>query len=315
MQALADAHGVALRPHAKGHRAPWIAERQVAAGAVGVAVATLAEARLLVEGGVPDVLLTSVVAPDRAAALADLAAGGARLGVVAHSVAVAAAFGAAARERGTMLRVLVDLDVGQRRGGVNRPDRAVTVADAVAAEEGLVLDGVQAYDGHLQGLEDEAARAAGHAESMARLDAVLDALQQAGHEIRTVSTAGTATAPMAAAHPSVTELQPGSYALMDATYAELPGVSYAQAAYVITTVIAVLGLGEVLVDAGARALSTDMGEPIVADRDAVWTSAGDEHGRLRGHVSGLRPGDRVALIPSHTDTTVVLHRPPVPAAG
>ncbi len=152
----------------------------------------------------------------------------------------------------------------------------------------------------------------GHAASMERLDAALEALRAAGHACATVTTAGTATAPLAAAHPSVTEIQPGSYALMDATYAELPGVAFQQAAFVLTTVTAVLGLGEVLVDAGTRALSTDLGPPVVVDRDAVWTPAGDEHGRIRGDVHGLRAGDVIAIAPSHTDTTVVLHDLAVP---
>ncbi len=308
MQRTANECGVVLRPHAKGHRAPWVAERQVAAGAVGIAVATVAEAALFVGAGVSDVLLTSVVAPGRADALAALAANGqTALGVVVHTEAVAQAFGLAAREHGVVLRVLVDLDVGQRRGGVGAADRAVAVADAVAAQDGLRLDGVQAYDGHLQGLADAADRAAGHAAAMARLDDALGALRDAGHACATVSSAGTATAPLAAAHPSVTEIQPGSYALMDATYADLPGVAFRQAAFVLTTVTAVLGLGEVLVDAGTRALSTDLGPPMVVDRDAVWLSAGDEHGRVRGDVHGLRPGDVIAIAPSHTDTTVVLH--------
>lgn len=309
MQALADIAGVALRPHAKGHRSAWVARRQLEAGAVGVAVATPREAALLLDGGVRDLLLTSVVAPGRAGQLADLATRGAALGVVVHTAEVVAALDAAAAGRDVRLRVLVDLDVGQRRGGVTTPAQAVALADAVAAAPALDLDGVQAYEGHLQGLADEAERAAGHADAMRILDAALQAIRAAGHEVRTVSTAGTATAPLAAAHPTVTELQPGSYALMDATYARLPGVAYAQAAHVRTTVTAVLAVDEVLVDAGTRALSTDLGPPVVAGRDATWCSAGDEHGRLLGAVGDLRPGDEVLLVPSHTDTTVVLHPP------
>jgi len=309
MQVLADDAGVTLRPHAKGHRSAWVARRQLDAGATGVAVATVREAATLLEGGITDLLLTSVVAPGRAEELAGLAAAGAALGFVAHTPAVVAALDEAATARGVRLRVLVDLDVGQRRGGVGTPRAAVAVARAVADAGALDLDGVQAYEGHLQGLEDAAERAAGHAAAMARLDAALAALREAGLPAATVTTAGTATAPLAAAHPGVTELQPGSYALMDATYAGLPGVAYAQAAFVLTTVTAVLGLGEVLVDAGTRAVGTDLGPAVVHDLDAVWLPAGDEHGRLRGAVGGLRPGDVVRLVPSHTDTTVVLHPP------
>lgn len=313
MQALADAGGVALRPHVKGHRAPWVAQRQLAAGAVGVAVATLAEAAIMLDAGVADVLLTTAVAPSRAADVVRLAADG-RLTVVVHASPLVMAFDGAARAAGVALPVLVDVDVGQRRGGATTAGVAVAVAEAVAEAPALALRGVQGYDGHLQGLADVAERAAGHATAMARLDVVLDALAGSGHELVLITTAGTATAALAAAHPRVTEIQPGSYALMDHRYADLPGVAFAQAVHVVTAVTAVISDEEVIVDAGQRSVSTDLGVPQVAGLDASWEPAGDEHGRLRGAVSQLRPGDVVRLVPSHTDTTVILHGAPTPAA-
>ncbi|UTI65529.1 alanine racemase [Paraconexibacter antarcticus] len=312
MQALADAHGVSLRPHAKGHRAPWVAARQLAAGATGVAVATAAEARILLEAGVGDVLLTTIPAPGRAAELAALGPPGA-LTLVAHTPALVAVLAAAAADAGRTLRVLVDVDVGQRRGGAPTPEAALATAAAVAAAPTLELRGVQGYDGHLQGIPGAAARAAGHAEAMARLDAVVVALSGAGLAAPLVTTAGTATAALAAAHPSVTEIQPGSYALMDHRYAAIDGVAFTQAAFVLTSVTALIAPGEVIVDAGTRAVSTDLGAPLVAGRDATWVSAGDEHGRVPGDVGDLRPGDVLRLVPSHTDTTVVLHGAVVPA--
>lgn len=306
MQALADAGGVALRPHVKGHRSPEIAARQVAAGAVGVAAATVGEVATMVRAGIGDVLLTTNIAPQRADELADVGRHGG-LTVVAHEVALVDDLDVAAVAHRARLRVLVDVDVGQRRGGAATPAAAVAVAVRVREAPNLEFAGVQGYDGHLQGIADAGARAAGHAEAMSRLDDVLAALEERGLSCATVSTGGTATARLAAAHPSMTEIQPGSYALMDATYAEIEGVAFAQAAHVLTTVTALVGPGEVIVDAGTRAVSTDLGPARVADLDATWESAGDEHGRLRGAVDHLRTGDVVGLVPSHTDTTVVLH--------
>jgi D-serine deaminase-like pyridoxal phosphate-dependent protein len=100
---------------------------------------------------------------------------------------------------------------------------------------------------------------------------------------------------------------------MDHRYAEIEGVAFAQAAFVRTTVTAVLGPQEVIVDAGTRAVSTDLGPPRVDGLDAVWVSAGDEHGRVTGAVGHLQAGDVLRLIPSHTDTTVVLHGAACPA--
>jgi D-serine deaminase-like pyridoxal phosphate-dependent protein len=312
MQALADEHGVALRPHAKGHRAPWVARRQLAAGAVGVAVATLVEAAVFVDAGVEDVLLTTVIAPARSADVARLAGAG-TLTVVVHTEALATALDAAARAVSVVLPVLVDVDVGQHRGGAPTPGAALAVAEAIAAADGLRLRGVQGYDGHLQGLRDARERAAGHATAMGRLEGVLAALRAAGHVLDVVTTAGTATAPPAAAHPSVTEIQPGSYALMDHVYAQMPGIAFRQAAFVLTSVTAVLSPAEVIVDAGSRAVSTDLGVPLLDAVDATWQSAGDEHGRLLGSVGHLAAGDVVRLVPSHTDTTVVLHGAPLQA--
>lgn len=309
MQAVADAGGVALRPHAKGHRAPWIFARQAAAGAAGVAVATLTEASIFLEAGVGDVLLTSIVPPARAATVAALASAGALTAVV-HDPELVQALEAAAGDRRISVPVLIDLDVGQRRGGAPTPKAALAVAEAIAASSHLRLRGVQGYDGHLQGIADPGQRAEGHFEAMGRLGAAIDALETAGHDIGLVTTAGTATAPLASARVGggrITEIQPGSYALMDHSYARIGGVAFTQAAFVLTTVTAVIAPGEVIVDAGTRAVSTDLGVPLVDGLDAVWASAGDEHGRITGAVGNLAIGDVVRLVPSHTDTTVVLH--------
>ena len=105
----------------------------------------------------------------------------------------------------------------------------------------------------------------------------------------------------------MTEIQPGSYALMDHAYLRSADPVFRPAVRVVTSVIAVLAADEVIVDAGNRAVSTDLGPPHVAGRTATWELAGDEHGRLRGEVGDLRMGDIVALIPSHADTTVPLY--------
>jgi D-serine deaminase-like pyridoxal phosphate-dependent protein len=95
---------------------------------------------------------------------------------------------------------------------------------------------------------------------------------------------------------------------MDHAYTRSADPVFRPAARVLTSVIAVLSPDEVIVDAGNRALSTDLGPPAVAGRDATWELAGDEHGRLRGELSDLGIGDIVQLIPSHADTTVPLYQ-------
>ncbi|HWT93963.1 MAG TPA: hypothetical protein VN238_13250, partial [Solirubrobacteraceae bacterium] len=169
----------------------------------------------------------------------------------------------------------------------------------------------QAYEGHLQLLPADE-RAAGYAAAMGTLRTMLDAIRARGHALALVTSAGTGTAELveragAGAAPLVTEVQPGSYALMDAKYAAA-GAPFATAATVVTTVLSAPGDGEVLVDAGLKAVSIDHGPPVVLGLDATWASAGDEHGRIAGDVGHLKAGDRLVLHPSHTDTTVRLHR-------
>jgi D-serine deaminase-like pyridoxal phosphate-dependent protein len=297
MQAAADEAGVALRPHVKGHKCAWIAARQLRAGATGLAAATLEEAEgLLLAGLGGDVLLTS----DTPASAVDDIVALRRLGdlaVVADEPAFVGALAAAARDP---IRVFVDVDVGQRRAGVPSAERVRAVVGAIEAAGSLVFAGVQAYEGHLQ-LADDADRRAGHEAAMARLAELLDGL---GAPV--VTSAGTGTAPLALAAAGITEIQPGSYALMDASYAAA-GAPFEQAVVILTSVRSVVAPGEVIVDAGLKAVSIDMGPARPDGIAARWSPAGDEHGVLKGDVD-LGPGDLVRLVPSHTDTTIRLHR-------
>ena len=308
MQERCDAAGVALRPHVKGHKCPHIAARQLELGAAGLAVATLEEAAGLRAAGIAgDLLLTSVAPPTYADAIVALQRHG-RLAAVADGPGPVAALAERARAAGVTVPVLVDLDVGQGRAGARGPEQALTVAQAIAGADGVTLAGVQAYEGHLQ-LAADTDRAAGHAQVLERLTQTLDALAAAGHTVDLVTGAGTGTAELAAAPGSpVTEVQPGSYALMDASYAPATDGMFAQAIHVHSAVRTVLSAEAVVIDAGLKALSVDMGPATVADRDATYTPAGDEHGIVAGDVAGLEPGSTVRLIPSHTDTTIRLHR-------
>ena len=309
MQAFANAAGVALRPHVKGHKSPWIAAQQARAGAVGLAAATLDEAEGLLRAGVNgDVLITSDLPPRSIGDVVALQRLG-DLAVVADHPGFVSALAADHRASGSdqrPIRVFADLDVGQHRGGAATPQAAIALVDAIAAEVGaLTFAGVQAYEGHAQ-LAPDAERQAAHRAAMTRLQELLDALRAAGHVPPVVTSAGTGTAPLVAGSP-VTEIQPGSYALMDASY-RAAGAAFEQAVHVVTAVRSRLSDSEAIVDAGLKALSTDMGPAQVDGMTATWTPAGDEHGLLDGDLGGLQPGDLVRLVPSHTDTTIRLHR-------
>ena len=256
--------------------------------------------------GISDVLITSALGRGAAA----IAAASSRLGeltVVAGAEEAAGVLAHAAARAGVRLRVLVDVDVGQHRGGARDRDGAIAIAAAISRADELEFAGVQAYDGHLQAISDASERRRRHGDAMVALRGIVDQLSEAGFSVPWVSSAGSGTVSYALASQVVTEVQPGSYALMDHAYLRSADPVFQPALRVVTSVIAVLGPDEVIVDAGNRAVSTDLGPPDVAGRDATWELAGDEHGRLRGELGDLRLGDLVELIPSHADTTVPLY--------
>jgi D-serine deaminase-like pyridoxal phosphate-dependent protein len=303
MQAACGRAGMLLRPHAKGHKSSWIAARQLAAGAAGIAVATAREATQMARAGIPDVLITSGLSPQNAA-IAAAATRLTALSVVAGSVD-------AVRQLDKVdasFRVLVDIDVGQRRGGAATPDEAVAIARAIRDAPRLTFAGVQGYEGHVQGIVDPRDRATAHANAAGVLSRAVEALSDDGFSVTWLTSAGTGTAAFALQMPDlITEIQPGSYALMDATYGRYTDIGFEPALRVRASVIARLGPSEVIVDAGHRSVSTDMGAAAVEGLDATWESAGDEHGRVLGDVAQLALGDGIDLIPSHSDTTVPLH--------
>jgi 3-hydroxy-D-aspartate aldolase len=300
------AAGVALRPHAKTHKSPWIAGRQVQLGAAGICAAKVGEAEVLVQGGIEDVLITTDLVPstmDRALDLAGLA----HVTVVVDSVAMAQELGRRARQRGLEVSVLVDVNVGQERTGVDAGPPTVEVAKAIAEERGLRLAGLQAYEGHCQLVFDPWEQRRRAFESYERLLATRQLLEEAGLRLPWITTAGTGTYRLAIEHGVATEVQPGSYVVMDTQYARVEPARFENALYVISSVVSTNRPNRAVVDAGWKSLSCDLGPPMVKDRqEPAYEFAGDEHGRVSG-LGPTREGDRVWLVPSHCDTTINLY--------
>jgi D-serine deaminase-like pyridoxal phosphate-dependent protein len=302
--------GVDVRPHLKTAKSPAVARRLLDAGARGICVAKLSEAEVMLAAGIDDVLVTTELAgpikAERLAALVD-AHPQARVRVVIDSTAGAEAVDAVLSRP---LEALIDVNVGQDRCGV-RPDEARGLADALAPFERLELVGLQGYEGNLQHVRDPAERRERCDEAMRLLGAAAQALRAGGHRVDVVTTGGTGTAEFCAAHEHVTEVQPGSFAFMDVDYLATGAVPYSPALTALATVVSHAEPGRAVVDAGLKALSDDSGPAVL--HDAIgWTyhHAGDEHGVLtpaREERRALQVGDRVAIVPSHIDTTINLH--------
>ncbi len=310
MAGRATAAGLALRPHAKSHKCAALAHRQIAAGAVGVCCAKLAEAEAMAAAGVDAILVTSPIAgAAQAERAARLASSVADFRIVVDHADGASELRAAAT--GPM-QVLIDVDPGLGRTGVRDAAQAVEVFDAIAAQPNLKLIGVQCYGGQWQHLEGANARAAAVADGMAHLSRVIAALRGAGAEIAVVTGGGTGSFAADAAQGVLTEVQPGSYAFMDREYHDAlqddPDGDFEQALAITATVISANHRKWVTVDAGLKAFATDGPAPIALTprfAESAYRFFGDEHGLLmRPDGAAAARGERVDFAPGHIDPTL-----------
>lgn len=284
--------GPRLRPHVKAHKTTELARRQLAYGHRGFTCATVREVEGMAAAGLGEDLLLAneVLDARRLGAVVD---GGARVTVAIDSPeTLRAAVDARVRE------VLVDVNVGLPRCGI-APERAGALADAARAA-GLTVRGVMGYEGHLQMLGDAGERARLTRECTDRL---LAAHADVGGEV--VSGGGTGTH---ACNTACTEIQAGSYALMDTAYTAA-GLPFRQALTVLATVVSTTAPsgdtpGWAVADAGLKAFGMDHGNPTVPGAD-VWFCS-DEHLTF-ARDTPPRTGDRVRVLPAHVDPTVALH--------
>ncbi len=307
-----------MRPHAKTHKCPEIARRQVAAGAVGVCAATVPEAEAMVAAGVRGVLLTSpVVEPRKLARMVALARRpGAVLLAVGHprqAELLAEAAGAAK----AVVDVLVDVDVGDRRTGVLPGRPALQLAQQIAKQRTLRLRGVQAYAGHAShavGFENRAklSRAA-----MGQAVETRERLAGAGLDVPILSGGSTGTYNIDSALKGVTELQAGSYVFMDVDYRRIGGkggavyTDFRPSLTVLTTVVSASHPDRVTVDAGTKAFATDVPDrPEARGWEGLsYARAGDEFGTVTAAPGARLPrlGDRLEFVVPHCDPTVNLY--------
>lgn len=319
MAAQAAAAGKRLRPHAKAHKCVEIARRQMQAGATGICCQKVSEAEVFVQAGMDDVLVSNEVLGDRKLDRLARLARQARMAVCIDHPLQVAALAQALDRHGATLDVLIEVDVGQGRCGVADPAAAVALAALIDGQPMLRLRGLQAYHGAAQHLRDPQERGRAIALAATRAADVNAALRVAGHACSVVTGAGTGSFVHELAAEVYTEIQPGSYVLMDADYAVNRlgdgEAAFEQALYVLATVITVHGARAVL-DAGLKASSAECGPPRSGEPGWEVVSISDEHtvlhraatvGAMPAQVRALQPGDRVLLIPSHCDPTVNLH--------
>jgi D-serine deaminase-like pyridoxal phosphate-dependent protein len=270
----------------------------------------------MIEGGVQDVLVSNeVIGTRKLDRLAALSRQARVIGCVDNPIGVTS-MAAAAERHYTRLDVIVEINVGASRCGVDPGEPAVTLAQLIEREKHLRFAGLQAYQGRAQHFRTIEERRTAVDEAIARSKATVQALKAAGLSCDIVGGAGTGTFELEAASGIYNELQAGSYIFMDADYARNkradgePYDTFEHALFVYATVMSMTQSDRAVIDAGLKTFTFESGPPVAVEcAGAIYERPSDEHGNLNLAQSNTRPGlgDKVRLIPGHCDPTVNLH--------
>lgn len=313
-QALADAGGLRLRPHAKTHKSPTIAKWQIDRGAVGVCCAKPGEAEVFVDAGVRDIRLPYPVNPSNAARLLRLL-DRASISIIVDHLGVARGWSEAMTAARRTLDVLVKVDVGFHRCGIDPEADPLSFVQAIASMPGLRLRGLLSHAGHgYHAASDEELCAIARREAET-LVGIRDRAAASGIALEELSVGATPTLRFSAQQPGLTELRPGNYVYFDRTQVALGAASLADCALTVLATVVSKHPGRIILDSGSKTLTNDQARGITAapGYGAVLTPSGtvddtlvierlsEEHATVR--VIGetrLEPGDRVRILPNHS---------------
>lgn len=306
MQAACRERGVHLRVHFKSLKCGGLARYLTAKGVDGFLCAKLNEAEVLADAGVTDILVANqVIGPIKVRRAAELARR-VKFAVCVDDAGNVRALDDAARGAGSILEVLIEVNIGMNRCGVEPGEPVLKLAELIAKHSNLRFGGLQGYDGHLQMLTDMDEKKRKCLEGLAALKATKELIERAGIPVRVVTGGGTGTWEFVASHPAITELQPGSFLLMDAIYHRLRP-EFGRSLSILATVISSKPSQYVL-DAGSKAISCDFGLPAIKGQpDEKVQKLAEEHTIVTcDHAPKV--GERREVFPAHCCATMNLHR-------
>ena len=347
MKAFVDAHNntnvnqITYRPHTKTHKCPALAKVQIEEyGAKGVCVQILDEAEAMINGGVLDVFISNqCIGPKKIARLCDLSKRG-KVSIIVDNRENITEIAAAAASSGAKIDVLIEINAGQNRCGVevleDEGSLCVQLAQAIQSSSHLYFKGIHSYHGAIQHTRSAAERQMQVlAMPVTRASIAVQALEAAGIAVDVVTGGGTGTFPFESASGRYTEIQPGSYCFMDVDYGENEDGKnmFENALFIHTMVISkgtqnakgstdssATGAARAVLDAGTKASSYDSGLPVPLKgwvdgspqqrlQEVELQNGGDEHSVLLGdYASTLHVGDTLRLLPGHVDPTVNMHQ-------
>jgi D-serine deaminase-like pyridoxal phosphate-dependent protein len=301
MQRLMKDKPAKLRPHIKVHKSPHIARMQIEAGAFGIGTATIWEAMVIARAGIEDVFVINEVVGSEKIRAAALLAREVPLKVAVDDVSNVEALSKAAKETGSEIGCIIEVDTGMHRCGVSTTDEALKLARRIAELPGLRLDGLTGYEGHCSLEFDKTKRERMAREAMAYFVSVADKLLANGLPCPILSAAGTGTWEVTASNPRITEIQPGSYATMDGYHIGLEP-RFKEATTVLGTVIS----------RRSDRIVTDVGKKTIGGSEGVLKGYGypkfrfdEEHGIFTiDNSCPLKVGDTVELLSGYTPFAV-----------
>ncbi len=318
MQAAANANGVRLRPHAKTHKIPAIARWQLERGATGICCAKIGEAEVFAAAGIPDIRLPYPVNPRNAPRLLALTES-CRVSIIVDHPVVARGWSDAMTAAGRSLDVLVKVDVGSERCGIDPAvPGALDFLRTIASLPALRLRGILAHAGHSYGATSEEALKAVARDEADQMRELAAAARHDGLPIDEISVGATPTARFSVSEAGITEIRPGTYAYFDRTQVALGAATLADCALtVLAMVVAKPARNRIVLDCGSKTLTNDPPhgfnhpagfgavfadlETTVLDDDLHIERLSEEHAVViagRG-TTRLEPGDLVRVLPNH----------------
>jgi len=295
-----------VRVHFKSLKCTGLAKYIDARGASGFLCAKLNEAEALADAGLTDILIANqIVGPIKYRRLAALAKR-AKLRVCVDDAQNVDELGKAMQEAGATLGVLVEVDIGMGRCGVEPGEPALELARCITQTPGLRFDGLQGYDGHLQLLADPVEKKQRCLQGMEKLIGTRRLIEKAGIPVTVVTGAGTGTWEYVGNTEGMTEIQPGSFVLMDVAYNQVRP-EFACSLSILTTVIS-RKPGKFVLDAGSKAISRDFGTPSIKGRPEEHVMKLAEEHTTAEAANEPKIGERREVLPAHCCATMNLHR-------
>jgi D-serine deaminase-like pyridoxal phosphate-dependent protein len=309
-----SAHNLRFRPHTKTHKIPALARRQLDLGAVGLTVAKVGEAEVMLGAHPPDLLLEyPTIGPRKLRRLAEVARS-ADVTVAVDSEMAARQLSGAAVETGVRFSILAEVDVGLGRVGVSPGGELLRFVGSIVDLPNLDFEGVAFFPGQIRKLDNEGERA--WQSLAALLQSILSDLGRAGHQVRVVSGGNTTTLFHSHRLPGMNEIRSGTYIFNDrnSVYSEACGIEDC-AASLLVTVVSTARPGQIIVDGGSKTFSSDpyIGGSgfgyVVEAPDALFHKMSEEHGWIDVSEVGhrFRVGDQVHIVPNHVCPTVNEH--------